>query len=121
MTTALISALTGIPVRHDVAMTGEISLRGHVLPIGGLREKSMAAYTHGMTRVIIPEENTPDLAEVDEAVKKGLQFIPVKYYEEVMALALTDLPNKAVTAHEKAETPLMPLPKENRKPYTHRT
>lgn len=121
MTTALISALTGIPVRHDVAMTGEISLRGHVLPIGGLREKSMAAYTHGMTRVIIPEENTPDLAEVDEAVKKGLQFVPVKYYEEVMALALTDLPNKAVTAHEKAETPLMPLPKENRKPYTHRT
>lgn len=65
MATAMISALTNIPVRRDVAMTGEISLRGRVLPIGGLKEKTMAAYTHHMKTVVIPAENEPDLAEID--------------------------------------------------------
>ena len=117
MTTALISALTGIPVRHNVAMTGEISLRGRVLPIGGLREKSMAAFVNGMERVIIPEENAPDLAEVDDAVKNGLQFSAVSSYEEVMALALTRLPNTVASPEEEQPKPLVPTHKDTRKPY----
>ena len=108
MTTALISALTGIPVRSDVAMTGEISLRGRVLPIGGLREKSMAAYTHRIKTVIIPGENVPDLEEVDAAVKAGLKFAPVARYEEVLALALTRQPDVAVDVIADAAEPIVP-------------
>lgn len=89
MTTAIVSALTGIPVKGDVAMTGEISLRGRVLPIGGLREKSMAAYTRRMKTVIIPEDNTADLAEVDAEVKEHVEFIPVKHLDTVLQHALT--------------------------------
>lgn len=90
MTTALFSALSGVPVRGNVAMTGEITLRGRVLPIGGLKEKSMAAYRHGMKKVIIPRENEPDLAQIDDAVKEKLEFIPVKSIDEVLSYALTD-------------------------------
>ena len=88
MATAIISALTGIPVKGDVAMTGEITLRGRVLPIGGLREKTMAAYTHHMKTVIIPEENTPDLAEVDNEVKANVQFVPASQLDTVLKTAL---------------------------------
>ena len=77
LTTALVSCLSGIPVRGDVAMTGEITLHGNVLPIGGLREKSMAAYREGMKTVLIPKDNVPDLYEVDDEVKKNLTFLPM--------------------------------------------
>lgn len=83
MATALLSALTGTPVDQYVAMTGEISLRGRVLPIGGLREKTMAAYRMGIKKVIIPKKNVPDLAEIDEKVREALEFIPVSSLDEV--------------------------------------
>lgn len=89
MATAIISALTGIPVKGDVAMTGEITLRGRVLPIGGLREKTMAAYTHHMKTVIIPKDNQPDLAEVDGEVKEHVRFVPVAELSAVLQNALT--------------------------------
>ncbi|MEG2073360.1 MAG: endopeptidase La, partial [Angelakisella sp.] len=86
--TALISALSGIPVRHDVAMTGEITLRGRVLPIGGLREKTMAAYKHGMKTIIIPAENLPDLEEVEKVVRDNVRFVPAESMETVLETAL---------------------------------
>ena len=89
ISTALLSALTGVSVRHNVAMTGEISLTGRVMPIGGLREKSMAAFKSGMDTVMIPAENESDLWEVDPAVKEKINFIPVKRLSEVFSLALT--------------------------------
>jgi ATP-dependent Lon protease len=92
MVTAMISALSGIPVRSDVAMTGEITLHGKVLPIGGLREKSMAAYRSGIRTVIIPEKNVPDLHEVDDIVKENVTFIPAKTLDTVLKHALVDLP-----------------------------
>ena len=95
MATAIVSALTGIAVRSDVAMTGEISLRGRVMPIGGLREKSMAAYTHRMTTVIIPEDNQPDLSEVDAVVKEHTRFIPARNLDTVIGHALTADPSVA--------------------------
>lgn len=88
MTTALISALSGIPIKREVAMTGEITLHGKVLPIGGLREKSMAAYKAGIKTVIMPFENKPDLEEVDEVVKENVRFIPAKSIETVLENAL---------------------------------
>lgn len=86
--TALISALTGRPVRRDIAMTGEITVRGRVLAIGGLKEKSMAAYRGGVKRVFIPKDNLPDLDEVDAAVKKGIEFIPAEHIDEIIGQAL---------------------------------
>lgn len=88
VTTALVSALTGRKVRGNVAMTGEVTLTGRVLPIGGLREKSMAAYREGISTVIIPYGNSSDLEEIDEAVKKKLRFVPVKTVDEVLDTAL---------------------------------
>ena len=88
LTTALVSCLSGIPVRGDVAMTGEITLHGNVLPIGGLREKSMAAYREGMKTVLIPKDNVPDLYEVDDEVKKNLTFLPMQNLSQVLAAAL---------------------------------
>ncbi|MBQ9557757.1 MAG: endopeptidase La [Clostridia bacterium] len=88
MALALASALTGRKVTGGIAMTGEITLRGRVLQIGGLKEKSMAAYRHGIRRVIIPKENLPDLDEISETVKKATEFIPVAHMDEVLALAL---------------------------------
>lgn len=88
MTTALVSALSGIPVRADVAMTGEITLHGKVLPIGGLREKTMAAYKSGVKTVIIPAENKPDLEEVDDVVKENIQFIYAENLSDVLGNAL---------------------------------
>lgn len=88
MATAIFSALTNMPVRSDVAMTGEITLRGKVLPIGGLREKSMAAYRNGIKTVIIPYDNIKDLEEVDDVVKEKVEFKPVKHITEVLEIAI---------------------------------
>ena len=93
MVTAMVSAMTRIPVRADVAMTGEITLRGEVLPIGGLKEKLLAAHRGGIKLVLIPRENEKDLAEVPENVKKGLEIRPVKWIDEVLALALERVPD----------------------------
>jgi ATP-dependent Lon protease len=93
MCTALVSVLTGIPVRADVAMTGEITLRGEVLPIGGLKEKLLAAHRGGIKTVLIPEENTKDLAEIPDNVKNRLDIHPVKWIDRVFELALERLPD----------------------------
>ena len=92
MTTALVSVLSGIPVRADVAMTGEITLRGEVLPIGGLKEKLLAAHRGGIKTVIIPEENVKDLAEIPDNVKNRLEIVPVKWIDRVLEIALERQP-----------------------------
>ncbi|WP_373504630.1 endopeptidase La [Aestuariivirga sp.] len=92
MVTAIVSVMTGIPVRRDVAMTGEITLRGRVLPIGGLKEKLLAALRAGIKKVMIPEENTKDLAEIPENVKSGLEIIPVSIMDDVLKHALVRMP-----------------------------
>ncbi|VVE87161.1 endopeptidase La [Pandoraea bronchicola] len=92
MTTALVSVLTGIPVRADVAMTGEITLRGEVLPIGGLKEKLLAAHRGGIKLVLIPEENVKDLAEIPDTVKNALEIVPVRWIDKVLELALEHAP-----------------------------
>ena len=86
--TAIVSALTDVAVRRDVAMTGEISLRGRVLPIGGLKEKTMAALRHGIGTVIIPKDNERDLEEIDPLVKKALNFVTVETADAVLNVAL---------------------------------
>ena len=88
MATAIVSILTGIPVKADVAMTGEITLRGRVLPIGGLKEKLLAALRGGIKKVLIPEENAKDLAEIPDNVKSGMEIIPVSRVGEVLKHAL---------------------------------
>ncbi len=92
ITTALVSILTGIPVRADVAMTGEITLRGEVLPIGGLKEKLLAAHRGGIKTVLIPQQNVKDLADVPENIKNHLDIHPVKWIDDVLALALASAP-----------------------------
>jgi ATP-dependent Lon protease len=92
MVTSIVSTLTGIPVRPDVAMTGEVTLRGRVLPIGGLKEKLLAALRGGIKIVLIPEENVKDLAEIPENVKAGLEIIPVGHVDRVLEIALTSVP-----------------------------
>jgi ATP-dependent Lon protease len=101
MCTALISALTKIPVRSDVAMTGEITLRGEVLPIGGLKEKLLAAHRGGITTVLIPDENVKDLAEIPDNIKEKLDIRSVKWIDEVIQLALTHIPTPLVVPEEK--------------------
>ena len=88
MVTALVSALSGRAVRRDVAMTGEISLRGKVLAIGGLKEKTMAAFSYGVRDVLIPEDNMRELDEIDAAAREGLNFIPCRSIGDVLAHAL---------------------------------
>jgi ATP-dependent Lon protease len=95
--TALVSVLTGIPVCCDVAMTGEITLRGEVLPIGGLKEKLLAAVRGGLSRVLIPEENVRDLADIPDNIKNKLEIIPVKWIDQVLAHALERQPEPLVT------------------------
>ncbi|MCJ2185981.1 endopeptidase La [Novosphingobium beihaiensis] len=90
MVTSIVSTLTGVPVRKDVAMTGEVTLRGRVLPIGGLKEKLLAAMRGGITTVLIPEENRKDLAEIPDNVKEGLEIVPVSHVDEVLSRALTE-------------------------------
>ena len=92
MATAIISTMTGIPVRRDVAMTGEVTLRGRVLPIGGLKEKLLAALRGGIKTVLIPEENAKDIAEVPDSVKNGLEIIPVSRMDQVLQHALVRVP-----------------------------
>ncbi|KMW56494.1 ATP-dependent protease La Type I [Candidatus Rhodobacter oscarellae] len=102
MVTSIVSVLTGIPVRKDIAMTGEVTLRGHVLPIGGLKEKLLAALRGGITKVLIPQENEKDLAEIPDNVKDGLEIVPVESVSEVLKHALTAVP-EAVEWDEIAE------------------
>ncbi|MFC4623279.1 endopeptidase La [Comamonas nitrativorans] len=102
MATALVSALTGIPVRADVAMTGEITLRGEVTAIGGLKEKLLAALRGGIKTVLIPQENVKDLQDIPENVKKGLNITPVRWVDEVLKIALEHLP-APITGDELAE------------------
>lgn len=104
ITTAIVSELTGIPIKADIAMTGEISLKGKALPIGGLKEKSMAAYKAGCTTVIIPNDNFKDLAEISEEVKSSVHFVPVSTFDEVMENALEYMPSSDKTKEEKSKT-----------------
>jgi ATP-dependent Lon protease len=92
MATAIVSMLTGIPVRRDVAMTGEVTLRGRVLPIGGLKEKLLAALRGGVKKVLIPEENAKDLADIPDSVKNGMEIVPVSRMDEVIRHALVRQP-----------------------------
>jgi ATP-dependent Lon protease len=111
--TAVISALTGRPVRGDTAMTGEITLRGRVLPIGGLKEKSVAAHRNGIAHVIIPHGNARELEELPDEVKAGVQFHPVRTMDEVMALVLrgvaTPLPEMPITTQGQPSSVAAPL------------
>ena len=93
MCVALLSAITAIPVRSDVAMTGEITLRGEVLPIGGLKEKLLAAHRGGISTVVIPEENEKDLAEIPKNIKADLEIISAKWIDQVLAVALEYMPD----------------------------
>ncbi len=102
MVTSIVSVLTGIPVRRDIAMTGEVTLRGNASAIGGLKEKLLAALRGGIKTVLIPEENEKDLPELPDSVKDGLEIIPVKHVSEVLKIALTDTP-KAIEWDEAAE------------------
>ena len=104
MTTALVSAFTGIPVRADVAMTGEITLRGEVLPIGGLKEKLLAAHRGGIKTVLIPEQNVKDLAEIPDNVKNRLEIVPVRWIDKVLDIALERKP-VPLTDEEAAPAP----------------
>ncbi len=113
--TAMVSALTGAPVRRDLAMTGEISIRGRVLAIGGLKEKTMAALRHGIQTVIIPAANEKDLEEIDQTVRRALNFITVRHVDAVLETALDFTRCPAV---EKREQPpaVMPMVVDNAAP-----
>jgi ATP-dependent Lon protease len=109
MVTAIISTLTGIPVRRDVAMTGEVTLRGRVLPIGGLKEKLLAALRGGITKVLIPAENEKDLAEIPASIRDGLTVVPVSHVDEVLKEALAT-PVEAIDWTEADELAAVPAP-----------
>ena len=102
MTTALVSALTGIAVRQNVAMTGEITLRGRVLPIGGLKEKLLAAHRAGIDTVLIPKENLKDLEEVPENVRAAIEIIPAETVDTVLQTALCEMPKAKPVKKEEA-------------------
>src|SRR6186713_1347668 len=108
MVTSIVSVMTGIPVRRDTAMTGEITLRGRILPIGGLKEKLLAASRGGMKTVLIPEENAKDLVEISETIKKGLEIVPVSRMDEVLARALVRLPEPIEWDESKVTPPAGP-------------
>jgi ATP-dependent Lon protease len=114
MTTAIISALTGIEVRKDVAMTGEINLRGYVTGIGGLKEKLLAASRGGIKKVLIPQENEKDLADIPANVKKMLEIIPVNAIEDVLAHALIRLPEPILGKEEGEIDPVTAKTAENK-------
>ena len=107
MATSIVSVMTGIPVRRDVAMTGEITLRGRVLPIGGLKEKLLAALRAGITTVFIPKDNEKDMAEIPDSVKKHLKVISVAHVDEVISQALARKP-EAIEWEEPAEPVVVP-------------
>jgi ATP-dependent Lon protease len=102
MVTSIVSVLTNIPVRKDVAMTGEVTLRGNVLPIGGLKEKMLAAHRGGIKTVIIPKDNVKDLSEIPDNIKAGLEIIPVEHVSEVLKAALTRVPEPIEWSEEEA-------------------
>ena len=102
MVTSIVSVLTQIPVRRDIAMTGEVSLRGNAMPIGGLKEKLLAALRGGITTVLIPQENEKDLPDIPDNVKEGLTIIPVNHVSEVLEHALVSKP-KAIDWDEAAQ------------------
>ena len=106
MVTSIVSVLTEIPVRRDVAMTGEITLRGRILPIGGLKEKLLAALRGGLKTVLIPKENEKDLAEIPDNVKQGLEIIPVSVVDEVITHALTSQPMPINLEEESVDSPI---------------
>lgn len=106
ITTAILSELTGIPIKANVAMTGEISLKGRALPIGGLKEKSMAAYKAGCDTVIIPKSNYKDLQEISSEVKQAVKFITVEYFDEILPIALTKAPKSSLQHSATNETVL---------------
>ena len=116
--TAMVSALTGAPVRRDIAMTGEISIRGRVLPIGGLKEKTMAALRHGVKTVIIPAANEKDLEEIDQTVRKALNFILVDHVDAVIDAALVLTASEDVPVQSKNRKPPVAVPHEAPKPKT---
>jgi ATP-dependent Lon protease len=118
MVTAIVSVLTGIAVRKDVAMTGEITLRGRVLPIGGLKEKLLAAMRAGITRVVIPEDNVKDLAEIPDEVKKALEIVPAARMDDVLKVALVRLP-VPIAWEEATEKAVAPAPPADDRPRTH--
>jgi ATP-dependent Lon protease len=107
MATAIVSTMTGIPVRHDVAMTGEITLRGRVLPIGGLKEKLLAAARGGIKTVLIPEDNAKDLTEISDAIKGGMEIIPVARLDDVISRALVR-PPVPIVWEEDTKVPVKP-------------
>ncbi len=107
ITTALFSELTGIPIRRDIAMTGEISLKGKALPIGGLKEKSMAAYKAGCSEVIIPRKNVKDLAEISDEVKASVEFKPVDEFLDILQLALESIPKEVKQSSSKICKPII--------------
>ena len=109
MTTALVSALTLIPVKANVAMTGEITLRGEVLPIGGLKEKLLAAHRGGIATVIIPEENSKDLVEIPKNIKEKLNIIPIKWIDQVLEIALESMPALTPKKTEKGTAETSPV------------
>ena len=115
MATVIVSMLTGIPVRRDLAMTGEITLRGRVLPIGGLKEKLLAALRGGIKKVLIPEDNAKDLAEIPSSVKNGLEIVPVSRMDEVLAYALVRQPTPIVWEEDVAAAPPPGQPEEDGK------
>ena len=110
MVTAIVSVMTGIPVHRDVAMTGEITLRGRVLPIGGLKEKLLAAHRGGIKTVLIPEENAKDLVEINDSIKSGLDIIPVSRMDEALARALVRMPEAIVWEEATAKPVDVPEP-----------
>ena len=110
MLTSLVSTLTGRAVKCDIAMTGELTLTGRVLPIGGLREKTAAAAAAGIKRVIIPKENKRDLAEIDAAVRSALAFFPCSRAEEVLALALNPAQRRDAVCTKEADPAILHIP-----------
>ena len=110
MVTAIVSVMTGIPVHRDVAMTGEITLRGRVLPIGGLKEKLLAAHRGGIKTVLIPEENAKDLVEINDSIKSGLDIIPVSRMDEALTRALVRMPEAIVWEEATAKPVDVPEP-----------
>jgi ATP-dependent Lon protease len=122
MATAMVSALTGHPVRRDLAMTGEISLRGRVLPIGGLKEKSLAALRGEIKQVLLPIENEKDLQDIPEQVRSALEFTPVRHLDQVLELALRpadgqplfrSIPKDAPETDESGTAEEVPAPREH--------
>jgi ATP-dependent Lon protease len=113
MCTALVSALTDIPVRSDVAMTGEITLRGEILPIGGLKEKLLAAHRGGVSTVLIPQENEKDLPEIPKNIKDKLTIVPVKWIDQVLEHSLQHMPMPDAAAKETESKPKSADPESN--------